>query len=147
MRGHLLRQRSTGGAPVGPQPPQRHLRHDGLRQRADAPRVLPGGRGDAPPPEQAEGVGQHVARAALRLRAAIGAARPPLRVVGTDWRSTTPALGTAAHPWRRRSARRRVALSRSQVPSRCQRRTDAYPVIHVGRSTGNARHWQPVVST
>jgi hypothetical protein len=72
----------------------------------------------------AHGIHQQMACASVDGFASISPARPPFSVVVTDWLSRIAALGAASRPAATRTSVRRAAWMRTQVPSRCQRRTE-----------------------
>jgi cytochrome c-type biogenesis protein CcmH/NrfF len=72
--------------------------------------------------QQAEGVDQQVALAAVELLGAVVAMRPPLSVVLMLWLSKTAALGVGHRPWRTRSLARSTRRMCHQRPSSRQQR-------------------------
>ncbi len=72
----------------------------------------------------AHGIHQQMACASVEVVASISPARPPFSVVVTDWLSRIAALGAASRPAATRTSVRRAAWMRTQVPSRCQNRTE-----------------------
>ena len=67
--------------------------------------------------EEAEGINEEVAFAALDLFVRINAANPPFSVVFTDWLSMRPALGWRCLPVAARTSPRNRSCISGQVPS------------------------------
>ncbi len=105
------------------------------------------GRADAAGEDEAAGVDEEVAHAAVHLLAAVVAARPPFSEVFTDWLPRIAALGWGFRPVFARARAPSAAATRSHVPSSRHRRNHQETVDHGGSSWGSARHWQPVRRT
>jgi hypothetical protein len=73
---------------------------------------------------QTHGIHQQMACAPVDGFASIIPSSFPFSVVVTDWRSRIAALGSAARPAAPRMSVRRASWMRTQVPSRCQHRTE-----------------------
>ena len=96
---------------------------------------------------QPHGIHYEVALATLDFLAGVIASGPPFSVVFTVWLSIMAALGVGWRPSAARTTGRREACTRSQVPSRVQRRKYLYRVCPGGRSCGTRRQAQPLRST
>jgi phosphoenolpyruvate carboxylase len=68
--------------------------------------------------QQAQGIDEDVALAAVDVLRGIVAPRPPFSVVLTDWLSRIAALGVGSRPAARRTCSRSTSCACSQAPER-----------------------------
>jgi len=112
-------------APIGPHHPQVRLLPMEVAHHQPCPvPVLDIGGMHHHRHHHAHGIHQQMACASVEVVASISPARPPFSVVVTDWLSRIAALGAASRPAATRTSVRRAAWMRTQVPSRCQNRTE-----------------------